>query len=275
MVGRQLPSAGLSVAQMLAGMSRLGLAPSQLKAPPKGGTPGLPGMTLYGIICRYLNSDLPPIVVSDQHAWVVVAWKREPSAGHDKLTLWRHDDAAGPYIRVDDPWNEPQRQHQPWASVIPPLLNKMYIDAERAENSGLIWLRSLARSGHFPLAADADAADALTFRTYAVRANDYKRRLSQRQMDPQLTRLYRLAHMPRYVWVVEAVDRRARDAGKPDVLGELLLDATMSEVTSLLDPGVLAVNLEATAFTTGPDYRVTRHVPLASAALYLSDLHVR
>lgn len=272
-VGRQVPSSGLSVHQMLAGMGRLGLAPNLLKAPGRDGTGG---MTLYGILCRYINSGLPPIVVSQQHAWVMVAWKREPSIGHGELTVWRHDDAAGPYIRVDDPWDEPLPQHQQWTNVIPPLLNKMYIDAERAENTGRLWLESLAESAaDAPLAAAARAADALTFRTFAVQSNDYKQRLADRGLHPELVLLYRLAQMPRYVWVIEAVDRKARKAGGPDVLGEIVLDATMSEASDLLDPGVLCAHLETAAFTTGPDHLAVQRVDLPPAGPYVSDLFAR
>lgn len=272
-VGRQVPSSGLSVPQMLAGMSRLGLAPNQLKAPDRYPADNI---TLYGILCRYINSGLPPIVVSSQHAWVVVAWKRSPSAGHPELTVWRHDDSAGPYMRVEDPWDEPAEAHRPWVSVLPPLLSKMYIDAERAENMGRLWLESFAASGtEHPLSAGAQAADALTFRTYAVLSNDYKARLFGRGLHPDLVRLYRLAQMPRYIWVIEAVDRVARAAGGPDVLGELLLDATMSEASDFRDPGVVGLRLEMTAFTTGPDHQTLQQLQLPATGPYLSDLFAR
>lgn len=274
-VGRQLPSAGLSVPQMLAGMSRLGLSPGQLDVPKPGSD--APPLTLYGIVCRYLNSELPPIVVSHSHAWVVVAWKRTPSPGHGELTLWRHDDAAGPYIRIDDPWKEPCPAHQPWAWILTPMLQKMYIDAERAETTGDHWLSQALAStvGQFVGAKRAAAADKLTYRTFAVLASDYKKRLSKRNIDSELAKLYRLAHMPRYVWIVEAVDRTAREAGQPDVLGEMILDATMSEYADIRDRGLVALHLEDFAFTQGPDHRLTQVLDVGSTEPYISDLLAR
>jgi hypothetical protein len=273
-VGRQLPSAGLSVPQMLAGMSRLGLSPGQLEVPKKEGAPPL---TLYGIVCRYLNSELPPIVVSQQHAWVVVAWDRVPSPGHDELTLWRHDDAAGPYIRVDDPWNEPDKAHHPWASILTPMLQKMYIDAERAETTGQFWLSGvrISPTGNFTQAKRAEQDKDLTYRTFAVLASAYKTRLARRGIDPELARLYRLAHMPRYIWVVEAVDRAARRDGRPDVLGEMIMDATMSEYADMRDAGLVALHLEDFAFTYGPDHRETQSLQVQSTEAYVSDLFAR
>lgn len=232
---------------------------------------------MFGILCRYINSQLPPIVVSNSHAWVVVAWKRVPSPGHPELTLWRHDDAAGPYIRIDDPWNEAQEQHKPWAAIIAPLLQKMYIDAERAEATGRAWFELLRRSGNgaFARTEAADAAGQLTYRTYAVRATDYKSRLSVRGMDANLGTLLRLAHMPRYVWVVEAVDREARKAGRPDVLGQFILDATTSEYARLQDRGLIALHLEDFAFTSGPDHHELQQLTLADPQGYISDLYAR
>lgn len=271
-VGRELPSAGLSLPQMLTGLRRLGM-PAELRPLAAGASP----LTLYGVACRYLNSGLPPIAVSECHAWVVVAWKRTPSPGHRDLTLWRHDDAAGPYIRVDDPSNEPDPAHRPWANMITPMLPKMYIDAERAEVTGRMWLEQTLDSGNVSgtLAAAAATRGHLTFRTYAVLARDYKQRLAKRGLDPDLARLYRLAHMARYVWVVEAVDRLARQAGQPDVLGEVLLDATMSQYATATDAGVLGLHLEDFAFTSGPDHKQVQILAVQDAVPYLSDLAVR
>lgn len=273
-IGRQIPSAGLSIHQMLAGMSRLGLAPGKIEVPNPASSPPL---TLYGIICRYINSGLPPIVVSQSHAWVMVAWKRTPSAGNPTITLWRHDDAVGPYIRVDDPWNEPLAAHRPWSAIITPMLARMYIDAERAEATGYAWFELLRKSGSgtFPLSTAADASNELTYRTYAVRASDYKARLDHRGLDPSLAALFRLSHMPKHIWVVEAVDRGARSQGRPDVLGEFLLDATTSEYADLRDRGLVALHLEDFAFTAGPDHGEVQQLAVTQPSPYISDLYAR
>jgi hypothetical protein len=45
-------------------------------------------------------------------------------------------------------------------------------------------------------------------------------------------REYRLARLPRLVWVVEAVDRRRRQRGEPCVLGEAVFDSTSTDYDS-------------------------------------------
>lgn len=200
-----------------------------------------------------------------------------PALAHAELTLWRHDDAVGPYMRIDDPWKEPCPAHQPWAWILTPMPQKMYIDAERAETTGDHWLSQAMEStaGEFVRAKRAADTQKLTYRTFAVLASDYKKRLSKRNIDLELAKLYRLAHMPRYVWVVEAVDRTAREAGLPDVLGEIILDATMSEYADIRDRGLVALHLEDFAFTQGPDHRLTQVLDVELTEPYISDLFAR
>lgn len=279
-VGRQLPSAGLSVAQMLDALDRLGLPAGLLEPQPNAGPAVRPepgSLSLYGVLCRYVNSDLPPIVVSYKHAWVVVAWRRTASAGHTELTLWRHDDARGPYIRVDDPWNEPDPAHDPWRLILTPLMPKMNIDAERAEATGAAWMELMINSwGTMPDGSRSRAAEALAngdlaWRTFAVPSNGFKSRLAIRGLDASLVSLYRTTQMPRYIWVIEAVDRGARSASKPDVLGEIILDSTHASPRKLAISGLLCGHLEATAFSQAPDHTTTQMVSLTRRSHYLGD----
>lgn len=279
-VGRQLPSDGLSASQMLNAMDRLGLPTGMLEPIPDPGPGTVPlagSNTLYGVVCRYINSQLPPIVISNSHAWVVVAWTHEASAGHKRLTLWRHDDAAGPYIRVDDPWNEPYAAHQPWRFILTPLMPRMNLDAERAEATGAAWLRqaipiwSVAADGTRGRAVDAWDAGEVTFHTYAVPSNDYKARLKLRGLDPELVSLYQTTQMPKYVWVVEAVDRVARAALRPAVLGEIILDSTAATPDHLRMTSVLAGHVEGIAISQALDHGTLRRVEIKLTAPYLSD----
>lgn len=279
-VGRQLPSDGLSVAQMLEALDRLGLPAGLLEPSPDAGPVSKPepgSLTLYGVLCRYVNSDLPPIVVSHKHAWVVVGWRRSASAGHARLTLWRHDDARGPYIRVDDPWNEPEPAHRPWRLILTPLMPKMNIDAERAEATGATWMELMIKSwgtmpdGSLSRAAEALANGHLTWRTFAVRSNAFKSRLALRGLDPTLVSLYRTTHMPRYIWIIEAVDREARGASRPDVLGEVILDSTHASPKKFAMSGLLCGHLETNAFSQAPDHNTTQMAHLARGSHYLGD----
>lgn len=279
-VGRQMPSDGLSVAQMLGALDRLGLPAGLLEPDQNAGpesTPEPGSLTLYGVLCRYVNSDLPPIVVSETHAWVVVGWRRSPSLGHAKLTLWRHDDARGPYMRVDDPWNEPESAHRPWRLILTPLMPKMNIDAERAEATGATWMELMIKAwGTMPDGSPSRAAEALTngrltWRTFAVTSNAFKSRLALRGLDPYLVSLYRTTQMPRYIWVIEAVDRDERAAAKPDVLGEIILDSTCASPKKFAKSGLLCGHLEMTAFSQGPDHDTTQMANLAHGSHYLGD----
>ncbi|VXB03466.1 hypothetical protein [Aeromicrobium sp. 9AM] len=273
-IGRQVPSAGLTQSQVLDGSTRLGLSMARMPVPAKNDEPDPGAITLYNVVCRYVSSQLPPIVLSPNHAWVVVAWRRTPSVGHSKLTLWRHDDSAGPYIKVDDPYDEPNPAHK-WSTILMPLMTKMYIAAERAEVSGGAWLRTMIDSyGELvSVAAEAAAADALAVQTYAVKSTEFKARLAGRGMPAELEALYRFAHMPKYIWVIEAVDRRARSKGLPDVLGEVLIDSTESEGQRAdASELILAAHVGGVAYSTGPDHRSTQVIRDLDPALYSSDL---
>ena len=107
-IGRQLPSDGLSGQQMLGALTSLGLSPSILDLPSEPEADKLAGyLSLYGVLCRYITSAMPPIVTSDVHAWVVTAYRRRSSESHGPIQLWRHDDVRGPYLPVNDPGTNP------------------------------------------------------------------------------------------------------------------------------------------------------------------------
>lgn len=285
-VGRQVPSEGLSVQQMLAGATRLGLSPGLMHLPTtpdedaaadEVAAPGAPGrradpqagrLSLRAVLCRYVNSQLPPIVISTSHAWVIVGYRREP--GNDRhVTLWRHDDARGPYLEVDDPFAEPEDAHRPWQTAILPLLPAIYVTAERAEAAGRLWFAGyLRRADDDEPVARAAAAGELTFRTYVVRSDDYLEGLGARGVDAELADFYRLAALPEHLWVVEAVDRAARRGGRPDVLGEALVDATASTHHEPLQEGLVALHGGRLAHRIGPDHGTRRDLRLAEPGRY-------
>jgi hypothetical protein len=283
-VGRQLPSDGLSASQMLNALDSLGVPTGILEPLQDGGPDEIPApgsATLYGVVCRYVNSQLPPIVVSYVHAWVVVGWSSQPSGGHARITLWRHDDARGPYIRVDNPWDEPEEAHQPWRLLLNPLMPRMNIDAERAEATGATWLElsipqwSETESGAPGRAAEALTAGEIAYHTYAVPSNEYKERLAFRGLDPELVRLYRTTHMPKYIWVIEAIDRVARKQSRPAVLGEFILDSTAASPNHLALTSVLAAHVERIGISQSLDHGTVRQVVVASTGPYLSDRDAR
>ncbi len=189
--GRQVPSDGPTVSQVLGGMTTLGLSPGLFKLPstkesseaeakPTG--PNTADLSLFGIVARYVNSNLPPIVISDtsRHAWLIVGYSRLPSAGNPKLTLYRHDDGHGPFLPVDNPWEEPDQRHVNWTTAVPPLPTKIYMSAERAEAMGRWWFDTHLDAGASGAFLDAHESGQLTFMTYGILSRDYKHGLRHR-----------------------------------------------------------------------------------------------
>jgi hypothetical protein len=76
-----------------------------------------------------------------------------------------------------------------------------------------------------------------------VTSNRFKSELCERGLDPSLVQEYRLSRLPRYLWIVEAIDRHLRDAGEPPVLGEAIFDGT----SSANDPQLLAIHVPGVA----------------------------
>jgi hypothetical protein len=227
------------------------------------------------VCCRYLNSELPVLVVahvtigaapSADHALVVCGYRRARPGSHD-VDLIAHDDIRGPYLVVRDPTADtdtglrvpvPLREggvelvpvsfH--WIRLLAPLPQKVWLSAEVAERTGWTMLQGTSRQAGL----DGDRAAGrvarmfasrarrrpLTVRTYAIEASRFKRELVDRFDDPRVIEHYRTLRMPRYIWVVEAIDRAARR--RPDrrcVLGEIVIDSTSDD----RDPAVLAVRL--------------------------------
>ncbi|HWC35481.1 MAG TPA: hypothetical protein VG650_11730 [Mycobacteriales bacterium] len=278
MAGRQLPNDGLSPYQLMAAMESLGLSPTSKNLPQSSeDEQASRSLRLYGMACRYINSALPPIVISNTHAWVLVAYRRAASAGNTKIQLWRHDDARGPYLPVDDPWAEPEDAHQPWTAMYLPLLPKVYLDAERAETVGRSFLNAFRNSalysGSTVQAADnrTNEDEQCTVRTFLMTSTKFKQTLAQRGVPGELAAAYRRTPMSRYIWVVEIVDRLSRSNKQADVLGEIILDSTLTQFEPLSDPNcALAVHIGTFAFIPGIDQSPHRQLNLPHMSAYLS-----
>jgi hypothetical protein len=224
--GRQIPSDGLSIPQMLVGLTNLGLSPGPVFLPEtREESIEKDHVGLFAIVCRYVNSQMPPIVISLVHAWVVVGYTQaNTGVSHDTITLYRHDDALGPYIAVPDPWDEGE-SHTPWLLAIAPLPPKVYLSGERAEPIGQFALTQLGARDPEGAFNAALAEDRLSYRTYALTGSEFKASVRGRLPD-DVAEMYAFAHLPNFVWVVEALDRDLVRAGKPAVLGEAVLDPT-------------------------------------------------
>lgn len=259
MMGRQFPSDGLSVGQLLKAMHEMQMSPGHLRLPINREASKEAGrrLSMFGILCRYINSQMPPVVYSKGHAWVVVGYRRN-GLGHDNIELYRHDDQAGPYLQINSPFADEGEadKYLPWKAAIPPLPQKVYLTGERAELIGAQRAHRLSkRHGNENLATKAYHEKNLMLRTYAIDAQLFKEAAQGRLPEP-LASLYRMAHWPRWVWVVEMIDRNRLASGKIDVvLGEVVIDATASNFSTSADARIVGRNFGGEVLMITPDYR--------------------
>lgn len=276
--GRQMPSPGLSVLQLLELFRTFDLpplfyatralpdsplppwSPADPPAPPPDPTsgqavhPALWDVRLIRICCRYINSGLPVFVATSNHAFVLNGYTRVPLAnGTDWIRFVRHDDQQGPYLEVNNVFKD--TGYAPWEALIVPLPDKLWLPPEGVEKVAGEFLQSLAKrmaDGGDTNAADVErliGSNELALRTYAVPSNEFKKRLKDRGLDDTAVRVYRLLRMSRFVWVVELVNRTKRRAEEACVIGEAVIDATSSET----DPHFLALHVPGVLITIRDD----------------------
>jgi hypothetical protein len=253
--GRVVPSEGLTVVQ-LADLFRVFDLPPRVynvwqlpstsivsptarpdpQPPQPNAHPGTWDSRMISICCRYLNSGYPILVGTQEHAFVLVGYTRESrEGGEDWIRFVRHDDQRGPYLWVDDVFNDEYETYRytPWECLIVPLPEKVWLPPEPAEGMGGLLMHAAADrlAGEVPDAevlTRLSAEDRLALRTYITPANRFKHGLAGR-VDQVVLREYRLARWSRYIDVVEAVDRDRRERGEPCVLGEAVFDATSTD----------------------------------------------
>lgn len=264
MSGRPVPSAGLTGLQISNLMSQFGLPPifyAMDSLPRHPSVPGAdPGTRAVPVLCRYLNSGMPVLVGTRDHAFIVVGYQRvRRQRDSDWFRFVRHDDQSGPYRWIEDINNDIDattgRNYDVWQMLIAPLPTKLWLSPEAAERKGISYLTAfdkIAASDGIPRARDLEALDAqrrLSFRTYAIGSNAYKVAADNRRLGEEATRELRLARMSRLTWVVEAVDRQRRRAGRPCVMGEVIFDATSSDIS----PQPLAMRVPGALIIFGTD----------------------
>lgn len=214
---------------------------------------GLWDHRIVAIACRHLNSGNPVLIGTRDHAFILCGYRRTNNPQPGWIEFVRHDDQTGPYglatnVLADiDP--STGRAYGPWRTMQVPLPEKVWLAPEVAERKGGEFLLGASRriatalGNAMPCQSldDLIANDSLRLHTYVVRSNAFKMDLARRGLATNIRRAYSLARLPRYVWVVEAVDKNLRDSGQPCVIGEAVLDATSSDH----DPQQLALHMHA------------------------------
>ena len=261
--GRPLPSQGLTGLQLSNLMREFELPPlvyrmgnlpgsgQEPPLPPHDGNadPGTWDTRAIAVLCRFLNSSYPVLVGTHEHAFAVIGYKRTIHDNEPWITFVRHDDQRGPYLWVHDVLNDADEAtgdvYSPWQLLLAPVPEKLWLLPEAAERAGrelLLRYDNLEGTRTFKDLVDAGR---MTFRTVAMSSSAYKEKAAERGLDDESVRELRLARFSRLVWVVEAVDRQARNNGSPSVLGEVVFDSTSNDVfpnaLALRVPGALLV----------------------------------
>lgn len=253
-IDRQTPSPGLTLEQVGAALSEIGLPAVRYRVEVLAQR-----HELEQVVCRYLNSRIPLLLVLPGHVTVLVGYGRDSTTG--ELFFVRNDDAAGPYVRIDDWQNDPKGD---WLYIFVPMPGRIYLVGELAE---FIARRELDRliNSRPELAEIAQhlTADELRFRTYVTRGSDYKLHLQSRGLPPEVVRRHSIFGLSNWVWVTELQDRAAAASGRACVVGEVVIDATSDHY----DPNFLLANLPGYWLgwrATVPEW----HAVSAAAGLY-------
>jgi hypothetical protein len=132
------------------------------------------------------------------------------------LKAWSDPD---PYLLVTNVLNDVDpttgKNYGFWRTMHVPVPEKLWLAPEAAERKGGRYLvnasRRITAASPQPLPFtsldDLIAANRLSLRTYAVRSNHFKEKLGSRGLPDSIVQEYALARLPRFIWVVEAIDR--------------------------------------------------------------------
>jgi hypothetical protein len=255
-LSRPVPAEGLSVFQLSAAATRIGLPALVYRLDDLP-----PGESLPRIACRYLNSGLPVITAGAGHAFVLVGYRRvQPGTPQERIHFIRQDDEVGPYQVVE---NFLLDDYSPWQYLIVPLPAKVYLSGEKAEVLGQARLATSAADSASPAARQLHAAivaHQVSFRSTVLKSNSFKTGLERRGVADPVASIYRRMPMSHWIWVVEAIDRTARDRGDPCVLAEAIIDAT----DHLRDLHVLAWRIPGQLVQWDPDEDRLRRRDLAA-----------
>jgi hypothetical protein len=274
-LGRPTPSQGLTGLQLSNLMRDFDLPPIvyQMGALPESGQeppvlphdpsadPGTWDTRAIAVLCRFLNSTYPVLVCTHDHAFTVIGYRRELRERRPWIGFVRHDDQRGPYLVVDDVCADvdPATGHvyTPWQLLVAPVPEKLWLLPEAAERFGRTLIERYDTLQGGGKLAVLKQKGRLSFRTIAMASGRYKQAATSRRLDNASVRELRLARMSRLIWVVEAVDRSARSAGAPSVMGEAVFDSTSSD----LNPNILALRVPGALLICQTDGTIRSPLP--------------
>ena len=260
---RQYPSPGLSDEQLCGALWSVGLPPDVTKVTSLAAIRTIrwsdrdivredpiaydwhrENFTAY--IARYLNSGFPVLLAAGNHVQLICGYLRnrqlqgmEPTNDPGRIEKFvLHDDGQGPYrlVGVGEIMLQAAGSTDHLVVPLPPGLNlagdgaeeigtstvELVLPrvAERARGEALPNAESLVQSEERLVHAD------YAVRTYGCDSNDFKASYAARCTDADAQLTLSVTPLPKYVWVVEIIDRAERDSRNPPVIGEVVVDAT-------------------------------------------------
>jgi hypothetical protein len=243
-IDRAVPSTGLTHRQISAVLQDFGMPAISYVLDEKGAPEGLPDETVETIACRYLNSGLPVMLLSQSHAKVLIGYGREK--GSDELFFVCHDDAKGPYRAIQgikslaDPLGTEDSSGAGDRRLVAPLPGRIYLAGEAAERAARSFFRSqLNDRTELDDQRKLFEQGNLRLRTYVTEIASYRRLLRSRGLPPGIAGLHARMIASHWIWVTELQDCRLADEGKSCVIGELVVDSTSDDRT----PHLLFANL--------------------------------
>jgi hypothetical protein len=192
------------------------------------------------VVCPNLNSGLPVIVLTDEdHAFTLVGWRHADDGDPELIAC---DDQRGPYV-ITDPVIKSLGEPRPrncWESIMVPLPASVMLSGIAAEldaRSTVQLTQDAVAKGRSDVQMTELAALAprlaqldgdVSVRSRLMLGRAYKQALDRARADTART-LFRMAHLPQWVWVVEFQDRVLRSTGEDCVLAEIVFDASSTD----------------------------------------------
>jgi hypothetical protein len=237
-----LPSGGLTPRQIIAILHDLKMPPVvyrvDRKLPPRE--------TVETIACRYLNSRLPVILLSEGndegHARVLIGYGRSENGLH----FVHHDDQKGPYLTAPSPLSTPpgdaasadqadatgsaRTDRSDWQALVVPLPGRIYLSGEAAEYTArLIFEEKSSESESLRDYAERLETGELRLRSHVIQVAEYRRALRRRGVPRDVFTWHVNMSSSHWLWVVELQDRALAAKGRRCVLGEVAIDATSDD----------------------------------------------
>lgn len=195
---------------------------------------------MVSIICRYLNSRFPVLIGAEDHALVLVGWRRDDEG---QVQFIACDDRVGPYEVISSPF---EHYKAPWDSIMIPLPPRVYLSGESAESRAHEVFRSFAeQTEQLQDMKEGLEGGSIELRTTLRTGAAYKRDVANLTSSDEILSLLRHARLPHWVWIVEAHDRELCANGEPCVVAAAVFDSTAFDFEPPLDilamPGMVIV----------------------------------